>query len=276
LTVSAAAIALGQAATVTLANGPGGAQDWLALAPAGSTINTVTQWTYVGAGVGSRTWTVTPPAPGQYEFRLFLANGYTLAATSPVVVVSAASSPALALSASSVGPGEAVAVTLSNGPGGAENWLALAPVGSPPASVVQWLPLGAGTAQYTWTVSPPGPTRYEFRLFLDNAYTLAATSPPVSVLPLAPPALSAPTSAGSFAPVTVTLTNGRGASGDWIALAAAGAPDASVLQWTYVGTGTATGSWTVTPPGPGTYEFRLFFDNTLTRAATSAQVAVSP
>jgi hypothetical protein len=28
-----------------------------------------------------------PSAPGQYEFRLFLNNGYTLAATSPPVTV---------------------------------------------------------------------------------------------------------------------------------------------------------------------------------------------
>jgi hypothetical protein len=124
-------------------------------------------------------------------------------------------------------------------------------------------------------VTPPGPTRYEFRLFLDNDYTLGAASAPVAVLPLAEPALSAAPVAAAGSPVHVTLTNGRGASGDWIALAPAGAPDGSLVQWTYVGAGTAARTWTVTPPGPGTYEFRLFYDHVLARAATSAPVTVS-
>jgi hypothetical protein len=42
----------------------------------------------VGSGVTARDWTVTmPSAPGTYEFRLFLNNGYTRAATSPPVTV---------------------------------------------------------------------------------------------------------------------------------------------------------------------------------------------
>ena len=46
------------------------------------------QWTYVGAGVKTRTWTVTmPTTPGIYEFRLLLGGGYTLLATSPSVTV---------------------------------------------------------------------------------------------------------------------------------------------------------------------------------------------
>ena len=46
------------------------------------------KWTYVGAGVTTRTWTVTMPSTaGAYEFRLFLNNGYTRAATSPTVTV---------------------------------------------------------------------------------------------------------------------------------------------------------------------------------------------
>ncbi|HEY7509103.1 MAG TPA: hypothetical protein VIG50_02575, partial [Vicinamibacteria bacterium] len=275
LAVSAEAVALGQAVTVALANGAGGALDWLALAPEGSPSDQVSEWTYVGAGVASRTWTVTPPAAGRYEFRLFLANGYTLGARSAAVTVSAGTGASLSVSASAVNAGGTVTVTLANGPGGAANWLALAPAGSPPASVVQWLPLGAGTTQRTWTVTPPGPTRYEFRLFLDNAHTLGAASAPVAVLPLAEPALSAAPVAAAGSPVHVTLTNGRGASGDWIALAPAGAPDGSLVQWTYVGAGTAARTWTVTPPGPGTYEFRLFYDHVLARAATSAPVTVS-
>ncbi len=73
--------------TVTLTNGPGGAQDWLALAAVGAANTSYLQYVYVGAGVTTRTWTVTISAAGTYEFRLFLNNGYTRAATSPTVTV---------------------------------------------------------------------------------------------------------------------------------------------------------------------------------------------
>ena len=42
--------------------------------------------------------------------------------------------------------------------------------------------VGAGVADRTWTVSMPStPGSYEFRLFLNNGFTLLATSPPVIV-----------------------------------------------------------------------------------------------
>ena len=73
---------------MTLTNGSGGSQDWLALASVGAPATSYLQWVYVGAGVTTRTWTVTmPTASGQYEFRLFLSNAFTLAATSPKVTV---------------------------------------------------------------------------------------------------------------------------------------------------------------------------------------------
>ena len=63
-------------------------KDWIALAAAGAADRTYLQWTYVGAGVTNRTWTITmPTAAGTYEFRLFLNDGFTRGATSPIVTV---------------------------------------------------------------------------------------------------------------------------------------------------------------------------------------------
>ena len=60
-------------------------------------------------------------------------------------------------------------------------------------------------------------------------------------------------------------------------LAATGTPDTSYVYWIYVGAGVTTRTWTVTMPAtPGTYEFRLFLNNTYTRAATSPTVSVVP
>jgi nitrous oxidase accessory protein len=167
---------------VTLTNGLGGSGDWLAFAPTTAANSVYTQFTYVGAGVTTRTWTVTAPSTaGTYEFRLFPNNGFTRAATSPPVTVTAPS-PTLTVSATTVAPGASVTVTLSNGPGGAWDWLALAATTAPNTSYVTYTFVGGGVTSRTWTVTMPStPGTYEFRLFLNNGYTRAATSPPINV-----------------------------------------------------------------------------------------------
>ncbi len=182
LTVSATTVPAGGQVTVTLTNGPGGAQDWLAFAATGAPDTSFLQSIYVGAGVTTRTWTVTVPVTGgTYEFRLFLNNGYTRAATSPTVT---ALPPTLTVSATTVPAGGQVTVTLTNGLGGAQDWLAFAPTGAPDSTYPQYTYVGAGVTTRTWTVTVPatGGT-YEFRLFLNNGYTRAATSPTVTVSP---------------------------------------------------------------------------------------------
>jgi hypothetical protein len=122
-----------------------------------------------------------PAAAGTYEFRLF-ANGYTRLATSPAVNVTAAAPAALSVSASSVTGGSPVTVTLTNSPGGATDWLALASTSAPNNNYLQWVYVGAGVTNRTWTVNMPAAAgTYEFRLFLNNAYVRAATSPAVTV-----------------------------------------------------------------------------------------------
>src|SRR5204862_7037572 len=87
LSVSATTVGSGASLTATLTGGLGGANDWIALAPTSAPNTSYVAYTYIGSGVTTRTWTVTAPAPGTYEFRLFLNNGYVRAATSPAVTV---------------------------------------------------------------------------------------------------------------------------------------------------------------------------------------------
>jgi subtilisin family serine protease len=184
LSVSATSVAGGTQVTVTLANGFGGSTDWLALAATSASNTSYLQWTYVGTGVTTRTWTVNmPAAAGTYEFRLFV-NGYTRVATSAAVNVTPPPPPALTVSASSVAPGGQVTVTLANGYGGSTDWIALAATGAPNNNYVQWVYVGSGVTARDWTVAMPvAAGTYEFRLFLNNGYTRAATSPPVTVTP---------------------------------------------------------------------------------------------
>jgi hypothetical protein len=88
LTVSTTSAAVGTQVTVTLTGGIGGSTDWMALAPSTAPDWGYLEYTYVGSGVTTRTWTVTMPGPpGTYEFRLFLNNGYARTTTSPTVTV---------------------------------------------------------------------------------------------------------------------------------------------------------------------------------------------
>ena len=89
VTVNTTTVPVGGTVTMALTGGAGGSTDWLALAAVGAPNTTYSQWTYVGAGLTTRTWTATVPTAGTYEFRLFLNDGYSRAATSPAVTASA-------------------------------------------------------------------------------------------------------------------------------------------------------------------------------------------
>jgi subtilisin family serine protease len=273
LAVSATTVAPGASVTATLTNGLGGASDWLALAATGAPNTSYLQWTYVGSGVTTRTWTVTmPTTPGTYEFRLFL-NSHTRAATSPAVTVDASLNPVPMLTALTPNraPAGTAAFTLTvNGNGfvsgsvvrwsGADRPTTFVSATRLTAAIAAADVAAVGTAQVT--VFSPAPA--------------GGTSGALSFAIVPPPALAvSATSVAGGSSVTVTLTNGLGGASDWLALAATGAPNTSYLQWTYVGSSVTTRTWTVTmPTTPGTYEFRLFPNNGFTRAATSPTVSV--
>ncbi len=272
LSVNATTVAAGGQVTATLTNGPGGASDLLALTATGAPDGSYLQSTLVGAGVTTRTWTVTVPATaGTYEFRLYV-NGIRAATSPTVTVVPATSQPTITVSATTVTAGTPVTMTLTGGLGGTTDWLAYAPTGAANNSYVQFTYVGAGVTTRTWTVTPASAGTYEFRLFRQGTFTRVATSPTVTVQAPPPPTLTLSTSSGAPGQqVTVTLTNGLGGTTDWLAFAPVGAANNSYVQFTYVGAGVTTRTWTVTlPSAPGTYEFRLF------RLASFVRIATSP
>lgn len=278
----------GSPITVTLANGLGGAGDWIGFAATSAANSSYITFTYVGTAVTSRTWTVTAPStPGTYEFRLFPNNTYTRIATSATVTVGAGAPPptspaVITVSSTTVAPGANVTATLTNAPGGQFDWLALAPTSASNSTYTTFTYVGAGASTRTWTVKMPmTPGTYEFRLFLNNGYTRAATSPTVTVSSGGDPNATPPSftlSATTVAPreaITVTLSNAPGGAFDWIGFASTTAANTSYITFTYVGSGATTKTWTVMAPAtPGTYEFRLFQNNGYTRLATSPPVTV--
>jgi hypothetical protein len=127
---------------------------------------------------------------------LFSSGGYTRTATSPTITVTvppppppppAPNPPTLSVSAMSVNPGTPVTVTLTNGSGVSNDWIALARVSDPNTTYLNWRYVGAGNTTLVWTINMPATTgNYEFRLFSAGGYTRTATSPPISVVPVVP------------------------------------------------------------------------------------------
>jgi subtilisin family serine protease len=273
MTISATSVPAGSGVTVTLTNGLGGATDWMTFAPVGAANTSYLAYTYVGSGVTTRTWTIMPSTPGTYEFRLFLNNGYTRAATSAPVTVTPASAPVPVVT--SLSPAGALA---GSGPFS----LTVNGSGFTSASVVNWNlsprattflsstqlraqitgadVAAVGTAQVSVTTPPPG----------------GGTSGSLAFAIVTAPILSvSATSVGTGSSVTVTLSGGFGGALDWIAFAPTSAANTSYAAYTYIGSGVTTRTWTVTAPSTaGTYEFRLFPNNGYTRAATSPAVNV--
>jgi Subtilase family len=271
----------GSAVTVTLTNGFGGSTDWLALTTASNpdTPGNFPTWTYVGAGVTSRTWTVNMPAtPGQYQFRLFVNDGYTRAAASPVVTVAnlnptpnissltpsgvTAGSGAFSLTVTGSGFVGGVSATVGGQSRGvtfgSSNQLTVAVQASDVANA------GSAPVQVT------NPGTCTGGVCASNAVNLTVTGggPTLTVNTTSVPP------GGSL---TVTLTNGPGGPTDWLALTAAGNPDTPghFPIWTYVGAGVTSRTWTITAPTtPGQYEFRLFINDVYIRVATSPTVTV--
>jgi subtilisin len=269
-----AAVPPGTAVTVTLADGFGGSGDWLAFARTGSPNTSYLLFTYVGANVLNRTWTVTMPStPGQYEFRLFLNNVFTLAATSPPVTVDASmSSPPAITSLSPV-------ATAAGSPAFTLTVNGSAFVGS---SVVQWNGSPRPTTFVSSTRLQAAIGAADVAVISANAVTVftpppgGGTSSPVTFNASGPPVLEvSATTAAPGESVTVTLLNGTGGLSDWMSFALTTAANSSYVTYTYVGYGVITRTWTVTMPATqGNYEFRYFQNGGYTRAATSPTVTV--
>lgn len=274
LSVSASSVTGGSSVTVTLTNGFGGGGDWLAFTLSSSSDYSYQQSTYVGGGVTTRTWTITTPiTAGTYEFRLYLNNTFTRAATSPPVTVLAGPSPVptltgLSPSATGVGAG-GLTITVSGS-------------GFVRSSVVRWNGQDRPTTYVYDTQLQVAIPASDFAVMGTAQVSVFNPAPggglsstlPFTVGP--PPTITvSATTVAPGATVTMTLTNGFGGAGDWLALASTTAATVSYLQSTYIGAGVTSRTWTVTmPTTPGAYEFRLFPNNGFTLAAKSPTVTV--
>ena len=191
ITLSATTVASGATVTATIANGPGHSLDWVGLFAAGASPASYLRAAYLtgtltppvpGLTGGTVTFTL-PLAPGPYQVRFFLNDSYTVLAVSALITVAP---PTITLSATTVAPGAMVSATIANGPGHSLDWVGLFAAGAPPASYLR-------AAYLTGTLTPPAPGltggtlpftlpqtpgTYKVRFFLNDSFTVLATSAP--------------------------------------------------------------------------------------------------
>ena len=277
-----------------MTNGPGNSLDWVGLYATGAPPASYLRAAYLNdtltppnPGVTGGTLTFTLPlTPGTYQVRFFLNDSFTVLATSGTITVAA---PTVTLSASTVAPGATVSAMIANGPGNSLDWVGLYATGAPPASYLRaaylndtLTPPNPGVAGGTLIFTLPlTPGTYEVRFFLNNSFTVLATSATITVA--APTVTLSATTVAPGATVSATIAGGPANSLDWVGLFATGAPPAGYLRAAYLNDtlsapnpGVAGGTLTFTLPlTPGTYQVRFFLNNSFTVLATSATITVA-
>lgn len=193
--------------------------------------------------------------------------------------------------------GGPVTVDVSGGPGNTTDWIGLFPTGAPDYGSLTWSYLsGTTTAPPTGltavTFSRPAPVTagtYEWRLYASDSNTRLVTSGTLTVtattatLGVNGTAAPNPLTLVAGTNLVVTLANGPGNPGDWIALAPVGAPATTIADWRYLNNTTVaptsgTTSATVTlvaPTTTGDYELRLFPATQATKLVSSGVVTVT-
>ena len=306
LSASPASVAVGGTVTATWANiATPTSTDWIGLYAVGADDASYATWRYVscstlpgptGLASGSCGLPVPSLVPGSYELRLFANNGYGRIATSAPFTVTAAVVATLSVSPSSVVAGGTVTATWSGitSPAGAD-WIGLFVPGTADTAFLARIytnctasagAIGVAAGSCPFPLSAGLTARsYELRLFRNNGFTKLATSGSFTVtagvaLSVSPPVVAAggavtATWSGIVAPT----------GGDWIGLYTPAAADGAYVARIYVNcaaspgaTGAAGGACPFALSAgltPGSYQLRLFSNNTLTRLAVSGNFTVN-
>jgi hypothetical protein len=199
LTVTSTTVSPGATVYVTVANGPGGATDWVGMFPtsAGDS-GYLSNWVYLS---GSRTppsnglthATLTFAVPntiGTFDLRFFSNNLTTKLATSAAITATTGGAPpSVRVTPTTISPGGVATVTVANGPGNALDWVASYLTDAPDSSYIEWQYLNSSRTPpgvavvggiLTFTM-PTTPGSYQLRFFSNNSHTLLATSNTVTV-----------------------------------------------------------------------------------------------
>ena len=311
ITVSTPSVPPGGNITFTVNNGPANPMDWVALVPVNSPDTASVYWTYLNgtksapsSGIANATLTFTAPTTlGSYDIRLFTNNTYNRIARSSEIVV--ANAPALSVSDVSVAEGNSgttvATFTVTLSPVNASQTVTVnyatadgsATAGTDYVAANGALTFAPSTATQTISVTINGDTTNEanetFVVNLSGAANAAigdAQGTGTITNDDGPAGPSITINTPNVAPggsISFTIANGPGNPMDWVSITPVASPDTAPIHWVYLNgsktapsTGISNTTLTFTAPAsPGSYDIRLFSNNTYTRIARSSAVTVA-
>ncbi len=267
--------------TITLAQMPGNAGDWVGIYPKGAANawENVLSWKHDGLVVDG-TYVLDGVAAGEYEARVFLNNSYTLLAKKEFKVVEPVNSVGITTSETTYNSNLPISVTVTNMPGNSGDWIGIFPKDKPSvwANVLSWKHDGhvvSGTYQLDGVAAGV----YEARVFLNNSYTLLAKTE--FTVEDVGHNTNVTTSKAEFdvgEPITITLTGMPGNSGDWVGIFEKGSANVweNTIAWKFDGH-VIDGTYNLDSVPVGEYEVRVFLNNSWTILASSEfKVIVQP
>jgi hypothetical protein len=125
----------------------------------------------------------------------------------------------------------------------------------------------AGTSGLLNLKAPADNGSYNLRMYNASGDELTSLEFHVNV----PTLTASPTSVNACEMVTVKYTGAPGYENDWVAMYKSGSPDGSYLTRQYLD-GNENGTVTLEAPDPGSYDFRLFENDSFTKLATSNDI----
>jgi hypothetical protein len=185
-----------------------------------------------------------------------------------------AAGPGIMTDKASYTASETVNVSWIDMPGGGGDWISISPVGSGATVTTRWQYTGgaaAGSAGFTLSAGT-----YEARAYVDNGYSIVATSAPFTVTGGGGGGASIASDKSSYAfaeTVNIAWSGLPGNAYDWISIAPVGSGPTVTTRWQYTA-GATSGTAGFTLPG-GTYEARAYVNDSYTVIATSASFTVS-
>jgi hypothetical protein len=170
-------------------------------------------------------------------------------------------------------PGQTIVVIFSGAPGNATDWIGLYAEGNGNGNYITYLYTdGDVSGSVVFSNGLPSPGSYEARLFPNNSYNVATVSETFTVGTVV---TTDQDQYDSGEPITVSFSGAPGNDTDWIGLYAEGAGNGNYKTYLYTG-GTVNGSVVFSDglPSPGTYEARLFPNNSYNVASVSETFTV--
>ncbi|MGH9141917.1 MAG: hypothetical protein ACRD2I_12360, partial [Vicinamibacterales bacterium] len=257
-------------------------KDWLGLVPLNAPDASYVARVYLSGRTDDSVPFVLPAslAAGQYEARIFADDGWQIAGVSNVVTITDPSATLNLNAVTAVAGGTVTANWSAVAAPTPTDWIGVYPAGAADANYLRRVNTN-GSADGTTTFTLPGTLAlgtYELRLFSNNTFTRLAVSNAFSVV-VGPVVRIIPTSISAGGMLTATWEGiAAPTSSDWVALVLMNGSDNTYVAWSYTN-GASVGNVNLPVPAgtqPGSYELRLFKQNTFERLAVSNVVTIVP